>query len=479
MPSSQRLLRNQLLTWLLVPLALLLSADAYISYRVALGFAREAYDRSLIEVAHEIALHVRSNGGKLELELPDAARRVLLSDPSDRIYFSIIAEDGATIAGDKLPAPNGAVAKGPRAEVLYDGSVQGEAVRVVQMRMDANAAAGRPAALIRVAETEGKRNELAREILLSVIVPQLLLILIVGSIVWVGVSHGLSPLMRLQRAVASRSPHDRSPVAVSEVPGEVRPLLNSINDLLQRLDRALTLQSRFVADAAHQLKTPVAALQAQIELALRDDDPARLRASIQILQSGLDRLSRLVSQLLSLARNEPEGAASVRLELLDLNALTLDVTSRWVPEALEHAIDLGFEGAGSPVMIEGDAGRLSELFDNLLDNAIRYSTPNGRVTVHVGAEPAPYVSVNDDGPSIPPPERNRVFERFHRLLGTSRDGSGLGLAIAQEIARIHGAEITLADDADGVGNTFRVNFLQKDQSKLWSGASGPPDASGI
>lgn len=455
------MLRKQLLGWLLVPLALLLSADAYISYRVAHGFARAAYDRSLIEVAHEIALHVRVAGGKLELELPEPARRVLLSDPSDRIYFSILQEDGSTAApdaGDALPSPNGIVAKGPRAEVLYDAVMEGEPVRAVQLRIEANAPAGRPAALVRVAETEAKRKELAREILLSVVIPQVLLILIAGSIVWVGVSHGLSPLMRLQRAVASRSPYDRSPVAVSEVPGEVRPLLDSINDLLVRLDRAMTLQSRFVADAAHQLKTPVAALQAQIELALRGDDPAQLRASIEVLQAGLDRLSRLVSQLLSLARNEPEGAASVHMEALDLNAVALDVASRWVPEALKYSIDLGFEGAAQAVMIEGDAERLRELFDNLLDNAIRYSREHGRVTVRVGAEPDPWVSVHDDGPSIPPQERSRVFERFHRLLGTSRDGSGLGLAIAREIARIHDAEIDLADDTDGIGNTFRVVF---------------------
>jgi two-component system sensor histidine kinase TctE len=457
------MLRNQLLVWLLVPLALLLSADAYISYRVALGFSRAAYDRSLIEVAHEIALHVRADGGRLELELPDAARRVLLSDPIDRIYFSILHEDGAPVAGDALPGPNGVTARGPRAEVLYGAVMNGEPVRAVQMRIDAKAGKERPAALVRVAETEGKRKELAREILLSVIIPQVLLILIAGSIIWVGVSHGLSPLMRLQRAVASRSPYDRSPVAVSEVPGEVRPLLNSINDLLQRLDSALTLQNRFVADAAHQLKTPVAALQAQIELALRNDDPAQLRASIEIMQTGLERLSRLVSQLLSLARNEPEAAALVRLEPLDLNALALEVASRWVPEALKRSIDLGFEAAGAPVMIEGDAGRLRELFDNLVDNAIAYSRAHGRVTVHVGDEPAPFVSVNDDGPSIPPQERQRVFERFHRLLGTARDGSGLGLAIAQEIARIHGAEIALADDPDGVGNTFQVMFPRPGQ----------------
>jgi two-component system sensor histidine kinase TctE len=452
------MLRHQLLVWLLVPLALLLSADAYVSYRVALNFARHAYDRSLVEIAHEIALHLRVSGGRLALELPEPARRVLLNDPSDRVYFGITADDGALVAGDAVPAPNGTIAKGPRAEALYNATIQQQPVRVVQMRMEADPATGRPAAIVRVAETEAKRRELAREILLSVIVPQVVLILAAGSIVWVGVSRGLSPLMRLQRAVAARPAHDRSPVAVSEVPGEVRPLLDSINALLRRLDNVLTLQSRFVADAAHQLKTPVAALQAQIELALRDGDPARLRASIGTIQSGLERLARLVSQLLSLARNEPDATAAVRLETLDLNAAALEVASRWVPEAIARSVDLGFEGAAAPVLIKADAERLRELFDNLLDNAIRYSRPGGRVTVQVHAEGSPAVHVNDDGPSIPPQERERVFERFHRLLGTGRDGSGLGLAIAQEIARIHGAEIVLAEDSDGVGNSFRVRF---------------------
>jgi two-component system sensor histidine kinase TctE len=458
MAIRQRKLRSQLLAWLLVPLTLLLIADAYVSYRIALGFSREAYDRSLVEVAHEVALHLRAEGGALQLEMPEAARRVLLTDATDRIYFGIIAADGSTVAGEALPGPNGKVLKGPRAEVLYDATVRGDVVRMVELRTEADPATRRPAAVVRVAETEGKRNELAREILLSVVAPQVLLILIAGSIVWVGVSHGLSPLMRLQRAVAARSPHDRSPVAVSEVPGEVYPLLESINDLLQRLDHAITLQSRFVADAAHQLKTPVAALQAQIELALRNDDPAELRASIGILQGGLDRLSRLVSQLLSLARNEPDGIGSARFAAIDLNALALEVASRWVPKALERAIDLGFEPAPDPAVVEGDVERLTELFDNLLDNAVRYSRPQGRVTVRVQTGPRPSVCVNDDGPSIPAHERERVFERFHRLLGTARDGSGLGLAIAREIARIHGAEIVLADDEDGIGNTFRVTF---------------------
>jgi two-component system sensor histidine kinase TctE len=276
--------------------------------------------------------------------------------------------------------------------------------------------------------------------------------------VWHGVVRGLAPLERLQRALAARSHRDRSPLADEGVPGEVRPLLVSINDLLARLDQALTLQARFIADAAHQLKTPIAALHAQLELARREPDPDRLREAVQAAYPGLERLSRLASQLLSLARNEPEAAGSVRLEPLDLNALGLEVATQWVPEALKRGIDLGFEAGAGAVTVRGDAGRLRELLDNLLDNAVRYSRDNGRITVRVLAVPGPTLEVSDDGPGIPPEERERVFERFHRLLGTHQDGSGLGLAIAREIAHIHRAEIALREDADGVGNTFSVVF---------------------
>jgi two-component system sensor histidine kinase TctE len=330
-------------------------------------------------------------------------------------------------------------------------------VRIVQLTVGAEGSAGRPAAVVRVAETQTKRNELAREILLSVVAPQVLLILIAGIVVWVGVVRGLAPLDRVQRAVAARSHRDRSPVPVENVPGEVGPLVQSINGLLARLDRVLTLQSRFVSDAAHQLKTPVAALEAQCEVALREQDPAALRASVEKLQPGFARLSRLVSQLLSLARNEPDAVRAVTLAPLDLNALALEAATAWVPEALRRNVDLGFEGVEAPVMVDGDGTRLRELLDNLLDNAIRYTRDGGRVTVRVHAAP-PAVAVSDDGPAIPPGERERVFERFHRLLGSSRDGSGLGLAIAQEIARLHGAAITLVEDADGIGNTFSVAF---------------------
>jgi two-component system sensor histidine kinase TctE len=450
------LLRRQLLGWLLAPLVLLLSADTFVSYWVALSFSQRAHDRTLLEVAREVSLYLRAADGGLALRMPEEARRLLFTDPEDRLYFEAAAADGRIVAGERIRAAPAGVRRG--AEAFYDGEVQGEAVRVIELRVAAEAASGRPAAVVRVAETKNKRNALAREILASVIVPQLLLIAIAGAVVWLGVVRGLRPLARLQRAVAARSHRDRSPLSSEGVPGEVGPLLAAINDLLARLDRALTLQGRFIADAAHQLKTPIAALRAQFEVALREPDAARMREAVRQLEPGLDRLSRLVSQLLSLARNEPEGAPVLRLAPLDLNALALEASTAWVPQALSKRVDLGFEGAAAAVTIRGDGARLRELLDNLLDNAVRYSREGGRVTVRVQAMPVPAVHVNDDGPAIPAAERERVFERFHRLLGSGQEGSGLGLAIAQEIARLHGAEIGLRDDADGIGNTFSVSF---------------------
>lgn len=444
------LLRTQLLAWLLVPLLLLLTADTFISYWVALDFSRSAHDRTLVGVAREVGLHLRRDDGRLLLDMPPEARRVLLTDPEDRLFFEVLGADGQRIDGEAVTpaAGNSAARRGPG--VLYDGSMHGDPVRIVELRIEAEGA------VVRVAETLNKRNELAREILLSVVLPQLLLILIAGVVVWIGVVRGLAPLQRLQTAVARRSVRDRSPVAVDNVPGEVGPLLDSINGLLARLDHVLTLQSRFVSDAAHQLKTPVAALKTQFEVALRETDPQRMREALEGIHPRLERMQRLVSQLLSLARNEPDATGTAILLPLDLNALALDVAAAWVPEALRRQVDLGFEGAGQPVTVSGDAARLRELLDNLLDNAVRYSRSGGHITVRVSAAP-PRVDVSDDGPRILPEERTRVFERFHRLLGSGAEGSGLGLAIAREIAELHGGEITLHEDvSDGIGNTFSL-----------------------
>jgi two-component system sensor histidine kinase TctE len=345
------------------------------------------------------------------------------------------------------------------ATAFYDGELHGDRVRVALLRTGNGPEAFAPPAVVQVAETLAKRRALAREIFIDVILPQLLLILIAGLLVWGGVARGLSPLGHLRQAVAARSHLDLSPVAApADVPGEVHPLLQAINDLMARLDEVLTFQNRFIADAAHQLRTPVAGLKAHIEVALREDDPAQTRQALAHLYTAVERMSRLVSQLLSLARNEPSGVKKLELAQLDLSRLVFETTMEWVPEAYKKDIDLGFEGEEPHVTIKGDALRLTELVNNLLDNAIRYSRRGGKVTVRVLSHPCPRVTISDDGPSIPVAERQRVFERFHRLLGSHTDGSGLGLAIVREIAALHHADVSLDDDTDGVGNTFTVSF---------------------
>ena len=452
-------LRSQLLRRLLIPLSLLFVVDAIGSYFMARHLSDSVYDGELMEIARELSLHVRPNGAAPGFDLEKDAERTLLLDQYDRVYYAVRGANGEWIAGDDALKPG---AKRAPAS-FYDSVLAGEPIRVAELRSTAN---GHAAVTVLVAETRVKRHTLANEILIGVILPQLALIVIAGLVLWSGVARGLAPLARLQQAVAARSHLDLSPVSVERVPGEVHPLLAAINDLMARLDEILSYQSRFIADAAHQLRTPVAGLKAHIEVALREDDPALARQSIAHLYTGVERMSRLVAQLLSLARNEPTTVRKLVLGPLDLSKLAFDVTMEWVPEAYRKNIDLGFEGTEPHPIIRGDAPRLTELINNLLDNAIRYSRNGGRVTVRVAAQPAPRVSVSDDGPVIPVEERERVFERFHRLLGSHADGSGLGLAIAQEIATLHEAQITLTEDSDGLGNTFTVTFPAHGQASV-------------
>jgi len=451
MRSRSRTLRSQLLRWLLIPLTLLFLADAFGSYVVARHLADRVYDGELLEIARELTLHVRAGGAMPRFDLEKDAERTLLLDQYDQVHYVVRNHDGTRIAGDAdIPPPK----RAGSAPAFYDSALAGEPIRVVQL---ATAPDGAAPVSVAVAETRVKRHGLVNAIMIGVILPQLLLIVIAGIVLWAGVARGLAPLSHLQRAVAARSHLDLSPVSVPGVPGEVHPLLLAINDLMARLDEILAYQSRFIADAAHQLRTPVAGLKAHVEVALREEDPTQAKQSIAHLYTGVERMSRLVAQLLSLARNEPTTVRKLELAPLDLSKLAFDVTMEWVPEAYRKNVDLGFEGVEPHATIHGDATRLTELINNLLDNAIRYSRDDGRVTVRVASQP-PRVSVSDDGPLIPVDERERVFERFHRLLGTHADGSGLGLAIVQEIATLHGARIALSEDADGLGNTFTVTF---------------------
>jgi two-component system sensor histidine kinase TctE len=458
MRQAEPLLQRKLLAWLLGPLSALLILDTLITYSTSLNFSNLAYDRSLHEIAREVVLHVKSDGERPVIDMSPAARQILLLDQDDRIWYKVTAADGSLVDGDAAIAPAPPRLAQAGKPLFYNDVLHGEQVRVVAARMATEDGAAPKTVEVQVAETRNKRNRLARDILANVVLPQLLLILFATLAVYYGIGRGLAPLQRLRRAVSGRSHLDLSPIEITNVPGEVRPLVEDINGLMQRLDKTLSFQNRFIADAAHQLKTPVAGIKGQVELALRETEPERLRQAVAQLYLSADRLSRLVVQLLSLARNEPGAVESLQLQPLDLDALALEVTMEWVPQALTRGVDLGFESAEQAVIVDGDAHRLRELINNLIDNAVRYSQRGGHVTVRVTQAGQGQLAISDDGPHIPVEERKRIFERFHRLLGTHAEGSGLGLAIVSEIAILHRAHITLEEDSDGIGNTFTVSF---------------------
>jgi len=276
---------------------------------------------------------------------------------------------------------------------------------------------------------------------------------------WYAVGRALAPLETLRREVESRSHRDLSALPIQQTPQEVRPLISAMNELLDRLSLALAAQQRFIADAAHQLRTPIAGLKTQTELALRQAPAGDAQATLRQLRSATEQTTHLVNQLLSLARAEPPGGRAHPSQRLDLHALARSATTDWVPRALERNVDLGFDTDSERVDIDADPFLLREMLNNLLDNAIRYTHPGGQVTVRVGFDAGrPRVSVEDNGPGIPETERSRVFERFYRVLGTGTEGCGLGLAIVREIAQSHGAEVKLASAIDGTGTTVHVIF---------------------
>lgn len=454
-------LRKQLLLWLLLPLMGLLVLDTTILYRVAMGLVQRGFDRALYESAYDINQMIGKSGeSNAVLKLPLEARKLLLSDKLDDLFYNI-AVGGVVVSGDTklsltLPPDNPSSSE----TYFYDTEVDGKSVRVVSISSEATISSTPQNIRIQVAETLNKRHQYARDILTAIVTPQLLLVLMAAVIVWFGVGRGLLPLRELQTAVARRSPRDLRPVSLAKAPHEASALVDSINYLLNQLEKVLETQNRFIADAAHQLRTPLAGMLAQLELAQCERDPQELQMSLMQTASSMERLSHLVNQLLALARNQPEAAKILALAHIDLSDIAQQTTTEMVPSAVQKEIDIGFEGTITPCFMEGDAQRLREMLFNLIDNAIRYTPPGGKITVSlVNTGREAILTVEDNGPGIPLEEQEKVFERFHRVMtGDHPDGSGLGLAIVREIAHIHNANVSLMTGATGNGTNVQVVF---------------------
>ena len=457
---ERRSLFGEILDWMLTPLLLLWPISLVLTWLVAQNIAGKPFDRALEYNVQALAklLVVRNNQVQFNLTAP--AREILRADDTDLIYYQVMGTHGEYLSGEHaMPAPPDEEKGGDGEVRLREDVILGEDVRVAYTWIKVDLKGATPATLpvlVQVAETLEKRKTLATEIVKGTMVPQFVTLPLAVLLVWLALVRGIKPLAQLEKRIRARKPDDMSPLDESGVPEEVVPLVDSVNDLLSRLKVSLSTQKRFLADAAHQLKTPLAGLRMQADLAQRETDAAQLKNSLRHIGQASIRATHTVNQLLALARAETTGRALAK-QRVDLVKIVSSIMAESVPRALDKRIDLGYDGpdAGEPAThLQGNATLLGELVRNLVDNAINYTPVGGHVTVRLMVDRFSGILVlivEDSGPGIPESERELVFQPFYRALGTNVDGSGLGLAIVQEIAQQHGASITV-EDADLPGH---------------------------
>jgi two-component system sensor histidine kinase TctE len=455
--GTARSLRTHLLRLLLPPVAMTLALGTYAAYTVSIAPGAEAYDQSLINTAYALGERIRVQEAGYSVDLPSVAERLARSDRFDEVYYVVRGPEGERIAGEPgLPRPPAGAERA--GEVMaYDAAREGKRLRLVEVRVPCG---GRDCT-VTMAETTVKRQRLARDILASSVLPQALLAVLALALVWFGVARGLRPLQGLSDQIRTRSPRDLRPLDATQAPEEARPLVEGINRLLGEVAEANRNQQRFLANAAHQLRTPLAGLQAHTELALAQPVPEDCRAELEQVHGATVRTARLANQLLALARAEALVRAPEARPGANLRAVVEESADEWVRRALQRDIDLGFDL--QDVTVAGDAFLLHEALANLVHNALEYTPAGGRVTVraaHRGVNGAAgaVLEVEDDGPGIAPAERGRVLERFYRAPGTLGTGSGLGLSIVREIAAAHGAEIAIGAGEGGRGCRVTLQF---------------------
>jgi len=472
---ERRSLFGEILDWMLTPLLLLWPVSLALTWLVAQNIAGKPFDRALEYNVQALAKLVVVKNNAVQFNLTGPAREILRADDTDLVYFQVIGTRGETLSGERdLPLP-------PDDDKLQDGDVRlredrinGEDVRVAYTWIKVDDKNG-GRVLVQVAETLEKRKTLATEIVKGTMVPQFVALPLAVLLVWLALVRGTKPLAQLEKRIRARKPDDMSPLDDNAVPEEIAPLVSSINDLLSRLKVSLTTQKRFLADAAHQLKTPLAGLRMQADLAQRETDADELKKSLKHIGKSSVRATHTVNQLLALARAETTGR-SLAKQPLDMVLIASEVMADSVPRALEKQIDLGYEGpeAGTQAsLLEGNPTLLKELVRNLLDNAIAYTPDNGQVTLRLVANAFSGVLVllvEDSGPGIPATERELVFQPFYRALGTNVDGSGLGLAIVVEIANQHDATVSIEDallagHLQSPGTRIAVRFAGVNQVK--------------
>lgn len=450
-------LRRRLLLFVSAPLLAVLVCGGIINYVIGLHYANKVYDRWLLNSAYAMGDLVNSDAGRNELS--EQARILLQFSVDDRNIFAVRSQHYGVLAGDQdLPQPTPKTSNGH--PVFTDFADHGQAMRMASVFL-ANSADPGDTLVISTAESVRNRKALARDLLFSTAPIELLLICVAMALVWLGINRGLRVLDPLAHEIRMRDAGDLSPLRTIDAPLEVQPLVATIDALLSRLDRMLRQQQRFIADAAHQLRTPLAGLRLQAERALADPSPETVREALIHVERLSAGTARAAGQLLALARAQaPDESLGVATPF-DLAAVARDEVAARVPDAIARGIDLGYHGPEHGVTLIGDAVLLREMLGNLIDNAERYgSRGDGVITVglQVDDDGGCVLSVQDNGPGVAPGLVPRLGERFFRAVANGHEGTGLGLAIVREIAERHGAELAFVNHTDPHGLRVEIRF---------------------
>ncbi|MBP8149374.1 MAG: sensor histidine kinase [Limnohabitans sp.] len=471
-------LARQLLIWVLLPQLVLWMAGGVATYKFAAGYANQAVDASLLQASRALARQLKPIGNGLLIDFPRAAQDVLEADPADKLLYMVSSPPGQFILGNQsLPAPvlplqeDEPVAPALNTPYFYDGNMPvhgraalhtppGQPLRLVALYLRFGDEANAPQTmLVQVARSSANSEELARRILVDMLLPMSSLVLLMTVIVWLGIRAGLAPLARLRQQVEGRNPTDLAPLQLASAPRELWSLATALNTLLAAVQSNVSTQKRFIGDAAHQLRTPLAGLKSQTEIALQSTTDPDLKARLQRVHDSATRSAHLVNQLLTLARAEPESVLAHDRHRFDLHRMAQTLTAEWVPRALRAHIDLGMdEAASTPVWVVANELLVREALTNLIDNALHYAGAGSQVTVNVAstANHEALLEVSDTGPGIEAASRERVFERFVRATEAG-NGCGLGLAIVREIVERHAGRVSL-HDASPHGLCVRVHL---------------------
>ena len=455
-PENRLSLRRRLLRQLLVPLLLVLVASTGASYIAATHFSRQEYNAFLYDSVQTLARQVKPGPRGPVLDLPSVAEQMFLWDATDTTYYRVYGQRSGQIAGDPDLPSLPANLEDFRGVLIGAGTLHGSVVRIATVELGPPEFHER--VYVQVAETQHRRAAIARQILVGVLAPQICLILMVILVISRGVRRGLEPLRSMTGRLEKQGQHSLQAIPDEGAPSEVHALTHALNDLLARLESSMTAQRKFIADAAHQLRTPLTALKLNMDRARREPDLQATRVVLEQMRVSTERVVRLSQQLLSLARMDSGNAGTSSFVPVDLNLLVQQAGAEWVPAALEREMDLSLDAGDDPLWVQADPLLLREVAVNLLDNAIKDGHCGGRILLSVdGDDRRATLTIRDDGPGIPGPLRDHMFERFVRG-DAGGDGTGLGLAIVREIATLHGAKVSHDAGLDGQGLAVVIEF---------------------